>query len=404
MDKNDYINSTDCPEFGSCGGCKYLDIPYEQELQIKKDEVVELLRGYLIGNTGKPLSEALNIVPSPSSSGYRNKMELSFGDDGPGGTLALGIRKRGRFYEVAIPSKCALIPDDFKAITMATLEHFRETGETFYHRKRHTGSLRYLVLRRGEFTGELLVNLVTTSALSDLDDKWSDKICGLSLQGKIAGILHTVSDSKSDAVVPEDVRLLYGRSHFYEKICSLTFEVSAFSFMQTNSAGAELLYNTVREYAAGDNGEEKVGRVYDLYCGTGTIAQILAPLAEEVIGVELVPEAIEAAKKSAEANRLHNCRFIAGDVLKVMIDKKGEQPDVLVLDPPRDGIHPKAIGPLVALNAPKVVYVSCKPKSLARDLPVFYDAGYRIEGLRLHDMFPRTGHVEAVVLLCRGDT
>jgi len=378
-----------CPHFGVCGGCSFLNIPYEYELELKREMATQLLKEFWE-------KDIPPVVPAPCPTGYRNKMELSFGDHSRAGGLALGIRKRNLYYEVAVPSKCALIPEDFQTLATSTLEYFRETSETFYHRMCHTGTLRYLVLRRGEFTGELLVNLVTTAGLDKAHlEKWMAKLLTLPLKGKIVGILHTVSDALADAVVPEDVHILWGRGHFYEKICGLTFSISTFSFFQTYSAGAELLYQTVAEFAG------RAQKIYDLYCGTGTIAQILAPSAKEVIGVELVPEAIAAAKKSALANSIHNCRFIAGDVLKVLDDHDFTLPNVLVLDPPRDGIHPKALGKLIALGASKIVYVSCKPTSLARDLPFFIEGGYRVNALRLHDMFPRTPHVETVCLLER---
>jgi len=394
-----------CPDFNICGGCSFLNIPYEYELELKGKMVSQLLKDICtedkLFNFGANCAE---VVPSPHVTGYRNKMEFSFGDYSKDGGLALGIRKRNRYYEVTVPSQCALIPDDFKILVDSTLEYFRQTAEAFYHRMRHTGTLRYLVLRRGEFTGELLINLVTTSGLDQSHvEEWMGRLLSLSaedrLNGKITGILHTISDSLSDAVVPEDVRVLWGRSHFYEKICNLTFGISPFSFFQTNSAGAALLYNTVAEFAG--HGEI----VYDLYCGTGTIAQVLAPYAKEVIGIELVPEAVIAAKENAQINNIDNCRFIAGDVLKILegnINDGGQElpvPDVMVLDPPRDGIHPKALTKLIALNVPKIVYVSCKPTSLARDLVAFQESGYRITDLRLHDMFPRTPHIETVCLL-----
>ena len=376
-----------CPHFGVCGGCSFLNIPYEYELELKRKMAAQLLKDFWQGDIPP-------VVPAPYPTGYRNKMELSFGDHSKNGGLALGIRKRNLYYEVAVPSECALIPDDFKALAISTLEYFRQTSETFYHRTRHTGTLRYLVLRRGEFTGELLVNLVTTAGLDKTHlEKWMTKLLALPLKGKIVGILHTVSDALADAVVPEDVHILWGRGHFYEKICGLTFSISTFSFFQTYSAGAELLYRTVAEFAG------QAEKIYDLYCGTGTIAQILAFYAKEVVGIELVPEAITAAKESALANGINNCRFIAGDVLKVLDENVLTPPNVLVLDPPRDGIHPKALGKLIALGASRIVYVSCKPTSLARDLPTFIEGGYRVAALRLHDMFPRTPHMETVCLL-----
>ncbi|MCL2400078.1 MAG: 23S rRNA (uracil(1939)-C(5))-methyltransferase RlmD [Defluviitaleaceae bacterium] len=387
-----------CPDFSICGGCSFLNIPYEYELELKKKMVAELLKDVW-------KEEIPSIIPAPNCAGYRNKMEFSFGDSdayGLGGKLALGIRKRNRYYEVAVPVDCTLVPKDFKTLAVATLEYFKQTNETFYHRMRHIGNLRYLILRRGEFTGELLINLVTTSGLDQSHvEKWAAELLSLPLnnmpEGEIVGILHTVSDSVADAVVPENVRVLWGRDYFYEKICGLTFRISTFSFFQTYSAGAELLYDTVAEFVG------KADKVYDLYCGTGTIAQVLAThknvMAKEILGMELVPEAVEAAKENAHINGITNCQFIAGDVLKLLTSTPNSNPDVLVLDPPRDGIHPKALHNLIDLGASKIVYISCKPTSLARDLASFMESGYKLTKIRLHDMFPRTPHVETVCLL-----
>ena len=373
-----------CPDFGVCGGCSFLNIPYEYELSLKQKMQQDLLKRFW--------PKEIPITPAPSSDGYRNKMEFSFGDSSKDGPLSLGIRKRNNFYEVLVPRDCAIIPDEFRAISVATVEYFKSTDETFYHRTRHTGTLRYLVLRKGEFTGEVLVNLVTTKELSkDHVKKWSEALLKLGIS--IVGILHTTSDVLSDAVVPEEVETVYGRDYFYEKICGLTFKISAFSFFQTCSAGAELLYKTVAEYAS------TAERLFDLYCGTGTISQVLAPHAKEVIGVELVAEAVEAAKENARANGIDNCRFIAGDVLKIIDDPDLANPDVMILDPPREGIHPKALPKLIAFDAARIVYVSCKPTSLVRDLPSFLDAGYKLVDVKAHDMFPRTPHVEVVCLL-----
>jgi len=388
-----------CPEFGICGGCSFLNIPYEYELKLKQNMAWELLENFSkeIHNSSVPSS----IIAAPESSGYRNKMEFSFGDssvdEGVSSTLALGIRQRGRFYEVTVPKNCVLIPESFKAICLATLEYFRRTDERFYHKMRRTGTLRYLVLRRGEFTGEVLVNLVTTNELDKSHlQKWATALQMLPFD--IVGILHTTSDVLSDAVVPESVDILWGRDKFYEKLRvngkSLTFGISPFSFFQTYSAGAELLYSTVAEFAG------QTERIFDLYCGTGTIAQVLSSCANEVIGIELVPEAVEMAIENANANGIENCRFIAGDVLKIL-DELPQSPDVIILDPPRDGIHPKALPKLIAFGARKIVYVSCKPTSLARDLPIFIESGYNVSTLRFHDMFPRTPHIETVCLLER---
>ena len=235
-----------------------------------------------------------------------------------------------------------------------------------------------------------------------------EKLLGLErnggLEGKFAGILHIVNDSQADVVRSDRTDILYGQDYFYEELLGLRFKVSVFSFFQTNSYGAEVLYETARSYigelgsGAPEGAPDKV--VYDLYSGTGTIAQMMAPAAGRVIGVEIVEEAVEAARKNAEMNGLRNCEFIAGDVLKAL-DEIPEKPDFIILDPPRDGIHPKALGKIIAYGVERIVYISCKPTSLVRDLGVFLERGYVVERAVAVDQFPWTGNVEVVTLLAR---
>ena len=190
------------------------------------------------------------------------------------------------------------------------------------------------------------------------------------------------------------IEVLYGKEYFYEELLGLKFKISTFSFFQTNSLGAEVLYSTVREFI----GEGKRNIVFDLYSGTGTIAQLMADVAKKVIGVEIVEEAVEAARENAKENRLTNCEFIAGDVLKVL-DTIEEKPDYIILDPPRDGIHPKALQKIIAYGVEYMVYISCKPTSLARDLVALTEGGYQVEKVVCVDMFPQTANVETVALL-----
>jgi len=375
-----------CEHFGKCGGCTYLDIPYEEELALKKESLTETLGEY---------ANFFDVLhPAPSVEGYRNKMEFAFGDESKDGNLALGIRKRRNFYEVATPTDCVLICDDFKKIVQSVINFFREHNETFFHRKRHIGSLRHLVLRRGHFTNEILVLLSTTSNLQTPLNLFSENLLALPLDGKIVGILHAENDGVADAVKNENVRLLHGRDFYYEKICGLSFKVSAFSFFQTNSHAAEILYGVVQKFAG--NGANAL----DMYCGTGTIAQIISPAFQSVTGIELIEEAILAAKENALQNNISNCNFLAGDAFKTLSEITNTPNfDAIILDPPRDGLHPKALAGIAALNAPKIIYVACKPKSLVRDLPTLLDAGYTLEKIEAVDMFPRTPHVEVVVEL-----
>lgn len=362
-----------------------MDMDYQQELILKEAGVRDLLAPFSMGAWE-------GILAAPNPLGYRNKMELAFGDEYRDGPLALGIRKKRSLYEVAIPTQCALINDDFKAILQYVLQACRQSGETFFHKKRHTGTLRHLVLRRGEFTGEVLVNLVTTSqSRVDMDALAAGikAVCP-----RVTGVLHTLNDGVADVVKNQHVRVVYGRDFYTEKIMGLSFRVGAFSFFQTNSSGAEVLYGKVKEYAG--HGEA----AYDLYCGTGTIAQVLASQFETVVGVELDEQAIQAAAQNAQANAIPHCRFVAGDVLKIA-DTLDQAPQVIVVDPPRDGLHPKALPKLASLNAQRWVYVACKPASLARDAQILLRHGYRPRKAVCVDMFPRTTHVECVCLFTK---
>ncbi|MGN1191304.1 MAG: 23S rRNA (uracil(1939)-C(5))-methyltransferase RlmD, partial [Dorea sp.] len=231
---------------------------------------------------------------------------------------------------------------------------------------------------------------------STFEQNWKESLLFLELNGTIAGILHTQNDSVADVVKDEGTTILYGQSYFYEELLGLKFKITPFSFFQTNSLGTEVLYETAREYI----GDTKDKVIFDLYSGTGTIAQILAPVAKKVVGVEIVEEAVEAAKENAKLNGLDNCTFWAGDVLKV-IDELGEVPDLIMLDPPRDGVHPKALEKITNFGVDKMVYIACKPTSLARDLEMLQGRGYQVERIACVDLFPNTVHVETVCLLSR---
>ena len=426
-----------CPHFGECGGCTYLSLSYEEQLKIKEEQVKKLLEVPLAKQEEEWIFEG--IKGSPTQRGYRNKMEFSFGDEYKDGPLALGMHKRGSFYDIVTVRDCEIVDEDYRKILAFTRDYF--DGTSFYHRLRHEGYLRHLLVRKAVKTGEILIALVTTSqweqtgyevvgsGMSAEDqhrmsedtglqtkskaevcseqeklDIWKEELLNLDLIGKITGVLRIVNDSVADVVQSDRTDILYGQDYFYEELLGLKFKISTFSFFQTNSLGAEVLYETTREYI-GDLGKGKeAGKpdkvVFDLYSGTGTIAQLMAPVAKKVIGVEIVEEAVEAAKKNAELNGLYNCEFIAGDVLKVLDDIK-EKPDMIILDPPRDGIHPKALKKIIAYGIDRLVYISCKPTSLARDLEVFLENGYEVEKVCCVDQFPWTANIETVCLLSR---
>lgn len=426
-----------CPHFGICGGCTYLSLPYEEQLRIKEMQVKKLLDGVLDRQGGWQFE---GIKASPDCFGYRNKMEFSFGDEIKDGPLALGMHRRGNFYDIVSVMGCQIVDNDYRSILRCVRDYFAQLQEQgvnirFYHRLRHTGYLRHLLVRKASRTGEILIALVTTTQTSggmkcvkeeqDRTESWAmqrsrteqssiepgkaeqemldglkDLLLRLPLEGKIVGILHTRNDAVADVVQSDETRILYGQDFFYEELLGLKFKISQFSFFQTNSRGAEVLYETAREYITEfvrlDGEKGKI--VYDLYSGTGTIAQLMAPVAKKVIGVEIVEEAVEAARKNAELNGLHNCEFIAGDVLKVL-DGIEEKPDIIILDPPRDGIHPKALDKIIRYGVEHILYISCKPTSLVRDLEMFLERGYEVERAVAVDQFPWTANVETVCLL-----
>ena len=381
-----------CLNTDKCGGCTFQTMAYEDELELKRHMVV-----CLFDKAGISLPaphESIEIRPAPNVYGYRNKMEFSFGDEYRDGPLAVGLRGPGSHYEVCDGALCNICHPDFNKIVALTRDFFRERGDNFYHKALRVGHLRHLVVRRGEYTGEILINLVTTKGLNS--SGFADALLGLRLEGRIRGILHTFNESVADVVRPDYVEVLYGDDFFYDHCMGLKFKIYPFSFFQTNTMGAEQLYATVREFAGSDT--ESVGDIFDLYCGTGTIAQILSARARKVYGIEIVESAVIAARENAALNSIENCEFIAGDVTKEILELKA-RPDIIVVDPPRDGLHPKAIMPIIHFGANKIIYVSCKPTSLVRDLEVFLENDYRLTKLRMQDMFPRSYHVETVALL-----
>lgn len=378
-----------CQHFKYCGGCTSQNLPYEKQLEIKAEQVKTLLN-----NAGIQDFQFLGIQPSPLEFRYRNKMEFSFGDKVKGGPLELGMHKRDKFYEIISTTNCQIVDEDFNVILSLILDYFRNKGISHFHKITHKGSLRHLVIRKAYKTGEILINLVSTSQLKLELNELVEKLLNLPLSGKIVGILHTINDGVADVVKSDETIVLYGQDFITEEILGLSFKITAFSFFQTNSLGAEKLYSIVKDFAG--NTKDKV--IFDLYCGTGTIAQIMAPVALKVTGIDIVEEAVEAAKVNAIENNLNNCEFIAGDVLE-KIDKLKEQPDLIILDPPRAGIHPKAIHKIIDFYPQQFIYVSCKPTSLANDLPIFVERGYKVTKVKCIDLFPHTPHVECVVLI-----
>lgn len=452
-EKSPLETGSPCSHFGLCGGCTYLSLSYEEQLKIKERQVKRLLDSVLDRQESRWVWEG--IKGSPAVYEYRNKMEFTFGDEVKEGPLSLGMHKRGSFYDIVTTGECRIVDEDYRLILKTVRDYFAGKEIRYFHRQRHQGYLRHLLVRKASRTGEILAALVTTSqnpwgetvgpiAEKDLLQGFLKSLLFLQqegrLAGRFAGILHIVNDSQADVVQSDHTEVLYGQEYFYEELLGLRFKISTFSFFQTNSRGAELLYETAREYIEGleCRSEEPGGReerpeegsegsecrskgtkseeastsggiaesavqrgiVFDLYSGTGTIAQLMAPVSRKVIGVEIVEEAVEAARRNAEENGLNNCEFIAGDVLKVL-DSIREKPDLIILDPPRDGIHPKTLPKIIDYGVDHIVYISCKPTSLARDLEAFLDNGYAVERAVAVDQFPWTANIESIVLLSK---
>ena len=384
-----------CPHFGDCGGCSYQTMSYDNQLKLKEDMVKGILDKAIKGDY-----RFEGILGSPVQWGYRNKMEFSFGDQFKDGPLALGMHKKNSFHDIVTVDNCKIVDKDYNIILRCVLDYCAKRELPFYHKLRHEGYIRHLLVRRTTKTKELLVALVTTSD-AEMKKKADlmrlvEEIKALDLSAKLCGVIHIINDGLADVVQSDETRVLYGQEYVYEELLGLKFKISVFSFFQTNSLGAEVLYSKAREYI----GETKDKLIFDLYSGTGTIAQILAPVAKKVVGVEIIEEAVEAAKVNASLNNLDNCEFIAGDVLKV-IDDLHDKPDLIVLDPPRDGINPKALQKIINFGVDRMVYISCKPTSLARDLEILQEQGYKVEKACAVDMFPGTVHVETVALLSK---
>ena len=402
-----------CPHFGVCGGCAFQSLTYETQLELKEGQVRRLLSPALSA-AGEDFDRVYEgIKRSPLIFGYRNKMEFSFGDSKKAGPLSLGMHKRGSFYDIVSVEGCRIADEDYSRILGCAEDFFATRKISYYHKLRHEGYLRHLLVRKAAKTGEILIGLVTSSQTDGFEEEallqeFVEKVRSVSFDGTVVGVLHIRNDSLGDVIKNEGTRILYGQDYFYEELLGLRFKITPFSFFQTNSLGAEVLYETVREYILEYDGKDKgvledgkkAGTVFDLYSGTGTIAQLVSAAAEKVIGVELVEEAVEAARENAAQNGLTNCEFWAGDVLKVM-DDITELPDLIILDPPRDGIHPKALEKVIRYGVKRMVYISCKPTSLARDLETLQARGYAVERICCVDMFAGTGNIETVCLLSK---
>ena len=385
-----YSVEAPCIHFGKCGGCISQQVPLSIQRKFKEEEVLKLFM-----QNDLSLGEYLGFTGDENQYEYRNKMEYTFGDEMKDGELNLGMHLRGVKNSVVNTVSCLLVNDDFRKIHDYTITYFREKNFPYYRVMRREGYLRNFIMRRGINTKEMMVNLVTTTQIDFNLDEYRDGLLALDLDYALVSILHTENDGLGDAVNPDKVNNLFGRDFIYEKLNGLTFKVSPFSFFQTNTKGAEVLYAEVKSFIG-----EKKKEIFDLYCGTGTIGQIVSDLADKVTGVEIIEEAAASANENADINGLDHVHFIAGDVKDVISTLEGS-PELIILDPPRSGVHHKALEYVFDFHAKEIIYVSCNPKTLVIDLKYLIEKGYDVVKTKIVDLFPNTPHVETVVLLER---
>lgn len=381
---------TPCAHVDFCGGCLYQRLPYEEELRIKEEQMRKLFEPNF------PKTDYRGIISASSPQGYRNKMEFTFGDMEKGGPMTLGLHVKRQFHSIVSVPQCEICDSDFNRVLSAVERFFSDRQIFHYNRKNHLGFLRHLVMRKALTTGEILINLSTTSQSALPAEEFTQYLSELSLSGEIVGIFHTVTDSVGDVVKPEELHLIYGREYMTEKIMGLSFNISPFSFFQTNSFGAETLYGEALKMA----GDLSNKTVFDLYSGTGTISCIAAQKAERVYGIEIVDEAVVKARENATRNGLKNVEFLSGDVLK-MADELSVRPDLIIVDPPREGIAPKALEKILRFRPENFLYISCNPITFVRDLKTFSENGYEPKTILSVDMFPRTANLENICFLSK---
>lgn len=395
-----------CKYFGTCGGCKLQYLDYKSQLEFKFKNVVDAFER--IGGIKNP--NVMPVVGSDSDYLYRNKMEFTFAnqkwltreeinsENEIEKTFGLGLHIPRVFDKVLDIDECWLQKEQTNRIINFTRDFVRENHLTIYTTQTHEGYLRHLVIRTSEATGEIMVNLVTTYDKPATMKKYSELL--IQNVPDVTTVVNNITTRKSMVAVGETERVYHGSGFIYETLGGYKFRISANSFFQTNTKQAERLYSIVKEYTALQGGEV----VYDLYSGTGSIALYISDPASEVVGIEVVESAIQDAKLNAELNQINNCHFILGD-LKDKLTKENEwlnhhpKPDVIILDPPRSGLHPKVVTEIASLKSKRIVYVSCNPTTQARDIKNLIECGYILEALQPVDMFPQTFHIENVAVL-----
>lgn len=386
--KAEYEVDAKCSHFGECGGCISQTIPLEKQREFKEQEILNLFKSKKIE------VNYLGISGINEKYNYRNKVEFSFGDPFKDGPLHLGFHQRNMGKNILNTYNCMLISEDAQKIHRASIDFLKKENLDYYHLLKREGFLRHLVIRETRFNNEIMVNIVTTSKKEYSFDNFIKLLLDLKLKKKIVSLIHTINDSFSDSVSSDKINVLYGRDYILEVFDDLKFKISPFSFFQTNSKAAKYLYKRINRRI-----KKNYDTIWDLFCGTGTISQIVSKKCRKVIGVDIVKEAIESAKESAIKNNIKNIEFIAKDVKDIKYSIK--ENDLVIFDPPRMGLHPKALKLILDIKPKEILYVSCNPKTLVNDLLEFKESGYRFSDLELIDMYPNTTHVECIVLMSR---
>ncbi len=381
-----------CSHFGLCGGCTWQNLNYKSQLYYKTKSVKESLKH--LGDFSD--FEVEKILGSEDTYYYRNKMEFSFGAD-PDKKLILGLHPYQNFKQVFDLEKCYLQSEVSNQIVEWVRDFCRKENLIPYDVREHNGFLRYLALREGKNKTEMMVNLVTDSGEFKSSERFAGGLMKSFLQ--IKSVVQNINTKLANIAVGEEELSLAGERKIQEKLGKFYFEISANSFFQTNTKQAEKLFEIVCEYAGLDGSEE----VLDLYSGTGAISFFLAEKAKRVTGIEAVEDAIENAQRNAELNSINNCRFVLGEAREVLNSLRQEDynPEVIVADPPRGGMHEKVVSLILSLKPEKIIYVSCNPATLARDMKLLCERYYKIEKIQPIDMFPQTYHIEAVTKLIR---
>ncbi len=397
-----------CPHFGVCGGCRFQNLDYEAQKKYKTQQIVESLEH--IGGFRNPHVEALK--PSPDLFYYRNKMEYSFGRQRwltseelnlpelkKSKDFALGLHIRGRFDRILDLDTCHLQSEDSVPVLNFIGNFAKQSGLLPYSTRDHTGFWRHLVFRDGKNTADFMVNVVTAESKDNyviVDELVNELRKRFAF---ITTVVHNINRRKAQIAVGDEERVLFGPGTIKEKIGHCTFQISANSFFQTNTKGAALLYETVVRFADFQGDE----LVYDLYSGAGTISLFISNRVKRVIGFEIVEDAVSDAKKNRELNHVENCEFVAGDLRETLdmestdVQTRGK-PDVMIIDPPRAGMHADVLRQVLKLQPRKIVYVSCNPTTFARDAKSLCGSQYQLKHVQPVDMFPMTAHIELVSL------